>query len=161
MTLAMLTGRCPKPFCEPLALRAVPDRDVVLADARDLDPAERDALNASQIERVAVNPHAMQTALARLRTRAIFLHVDIDVINGAEVPGLRFPTSGGPNLDTIEQTLSEIVTAVEPAAACIACAWLPEQIASRTTRQTVTRIAAAIGAELHLPLEASSPATSS
>jgi arginase len=162
MALAMLTGHCPRPFCEPLALRPVPDRNVVLADARDLDPAERDALNASQIEHVAVSPHAIQAALARLRAHAIYLHIDVDVINGAELPGLRFPTGGGPNLDTIEQTLSDIVTTVEPAAACIACAWLPEQIASPTTYETVARIAGAIGAELRWPREAGnqSPATS-
>jgi len=155
MALAMLTGHCPRPFSEPLALRPVPDRDVVLVDARDLDRAERDALNASKIERVAVNPQAIQAALARLRTHSVYLHVDVDVIDGAEVPGLRFPTSGGPNLDTIERTLSDIVTAVEPVAAYIACAWLPEQIASPMTCETVTRIAAAIGAELRWPPEAS------
>jgi arginase len=148
MALAMVTGHCPEPFCEPLGLRPVPDRDVVLVDARDLDPAERDALEASQIERVAVNPQAIRAALARLRSKAIYLHIDVDVINGEDLPGLRFPTSGGPNLDTIECAVSDIVTAVAPAAACIACAWLPEQIASPTARETVTRIGAAVGAEL-------------
>src|SRR6266699_4095190 len=40
MPLAMLTGRAPELFCDALGLRPVADTDVVLADARDLDPAE-------------------------------------------------------------------------------------------------------------------------
>jgi arginase len=46
MALAMLTDRSPELFCDALGLRPVPDTSVVLADARDLDPAERDALTA-------------------------------------------------------------------------------------------------------------------
>src|ERR1035441_9362321 len=52
MPLAMLTGRAPEVFCDALGLRPVADTDVVLAGARDLDPAERDALTLSQVRRV-------------------------------------------------------------------------------------------------------------
>ena len=49
MTLAMVTGRAPQPLCGPLGLRPVPDDRVVLLDARDLDPAERESLDASGV----------------------------------------------------------------------------------------------------------------
>ena len=52
MALAMLTGRTPGLFDDTLGLRPVPDTSVVLADARDLDPAERDALTTSHVRRV-------------------------------------------------------------------------------------------------------------
>jgi arginase len=48
MRLAMLTGRAHELICDRMGLWPVADRDVVLADARDLDPAEHDALAASQ-----------------------------------------------------------------------------------------------------------------
>ena len=66
MALAMLTGRTSGLFDDTLGLRPVPDANVVLADARDLDPAERDALTASQVRRVPADPAAIASALGRL-----------------------------------------------------------------------------------------------
>ena len=70
MVLAMLTGRAPELFADPLGLRPVADTDIVLADARDLDPAERDALTASRVHRVAADPAAITAALRRARSHA-------------------------------------------------------------------------------------------
>jgi arginase len=64
--LAMLTGREPELFCDPLRLRPLADTNVVLADARNLDPAERDALTASQVHRVPADPAAITSALEGL-----------------------------------------------------------------------------------------------
>ncbi|MER6898784.1 arginase family protein, partial [Amycolatopsis sp. NPDC000740] len=59
MALAMLTGRTSGLFDDTLGLRTVPDTSVVLADARDLDPAERDSLAASQVHRIPADPAAI------------------------------------------------------------------------------------------------------
>ncbi len=80
MPLAMLAGRAPEPICDPLRLRPVADSDVVLADARDLDPAERDALTASQVRRVPADPATITAALGRLGRMPVYLHVDVDII---------------------------------------------------------------------------------
>ena len=56
MSLAMLTGRAPEPISEQLGLRPVPDEHAVLIDARDLDAAERDALEGSGVRRLAADP---------------------------------------------------------------------------------------------------------
>jgi Arginase family len=66
MALAMLTGRAPGLFGETLGLRPVADTDIVLANNRDLDPAERDALAASQMGRVPADPAAITSALSKL-----------------------------------------------------------------------------------------------
>lgn len=63
MALAMLTGRTPGLFSDDLGLRPVADTNVVLADARDLDPAERDALTTSQVRRLPADPAAITSAL--------------------------------------------------------------------------------------------------
>lgn len=65
MALAMLAGRTPGLFHDTLGLRPVPEVNVVLAGARDLDLAKRDALLASQARRVPADPAAITTALRR------------------------------------------------------------------------------------------------
>jgi arginase len=148
MSLAMLSGRAPEPICEPLGLRPVPDEHAVLIGARDLDPAERDALEASRVLRLPADPGAVRTALTQLSADGVYLHIDVDIIDGEDLPGLRFPTDAGPSFSVVEECLAQIVDAAPPIAACIACAWAPERIADASTRRAITRLAAVIGAEL-------------
>jgi arginase len=148
MPLAMLTGRAPELFCDALGLRPVPDTDVVLADARDLDPAERDALTVSQVRRVPADPAAITSALDGLGRMPVYLHLDVDVIDSGQLPGLRFPSGPGPAVSRIEECLAAVCTTADVRAACIACAWLPDHISDQTTRETITRLARALGADL-------------
>jgi arginase len=156
MALAMLTGRTPDLFDDTLGLRPVPDTSVVLADARDLDPAERDALTTSQVRRVPADPAAITSALRELGPAPVYLHLDIDVIDSAELPGARFPSGPGPSLAQIEECLAAARAAADLAAAYIACAWLPEHVGDQTSRQTITRLTAALGASLAWPEPAGS-----
>jgi arginase len=148
MALAMLTGRTPGLFDDPLGLRPVPDANVVLADARDLDPAEADALTTSHLRRVPADPSAITAALGRLGPVPVYLHLDIDVIDSAELPGARFPAGAGPSLAQIEECLAAACATADIAAAHIACAWLPEHVSDQASRQTITRLTAALGAVL-------------
>ena len=148
MALAMLTGRKPDLFDDTLGLRPVPDTSAVLADARDLDPAERDALTASDVRRVPADPAAITSALGQLGPVPVYLHLDIDVIDGAQLPGARFPSGPGPSLTQIEECLAAACATADIAGAYVACAWLPEHVGDPTCRQTITRLAAALGASL-------------
>jgi arginase len=148
MALAMLTGRTPDLFGDALGLRPVADTNVVLADARDLDPAERDALTASGVRHVAANPAAITSALVGLGRTPVYLHLDIDVIDSTQLPGLRFPSGPGPSVTQIEECLAAVCATADVAAACIVCAWLPEDVGKETTRETITRLARALGADL-------------
>jgi len=154
MALAMLTGRAPELFGDALGLRPVADTDVVLADARDLDPAERDALTVSQVRRVPADPAAITSALDGLGRMPVYLHLDVDVIDSAQLPGLRFPSGPGPALTQIEECLAAVCTTADVRAACIACAWLPDHIRDQTTREAITRLARALGIDLtwHQPV---------
>jgi len=147
MPLAMLTGRAPELFCDALGLRPVADTGVVLADARDLDPAERDALTASQVRRVPADPAAIVSALDEVGHMPVYLHLDVDVIDSAQLPGLRFPSGTGPSLTQVEQCLAAVCAAADVRAACIACTWLPDRIGDRTAREAITRLAGALGAD--------------
>ncbi len=111
-------------------------------------PAERDALTASQVRRVPADPAAIASALGRLGSLPVYLHVDIDVIDGAQLPGARFPSGPGPSLALIEECLTAACATANVAGAYIANAWLPEHVNDQTSRQVITRLTAALGAGL-------------
>lgn len=148
MALALLTGRAPELFCEALGLRPVADTHVVLADARDLDPAESDALTASQVRRVPADPAAIISTLDGLGRMPVYLHLDVDVIDSTQLPGLRFPSGPGPSVAQIEECLAAVCATADVRAASIACAWLPDRVNDPATRDTITRLAGALGADL-------------
>jgi arginase len=149
MSLAMLTGRSPEPLCDPLGVRAIPEQRAVLIDARELDPAEDAAIRSSQVSHIAADPTQVRQAMSELHGAPVYLHVDADVVDGDELPGLRFPAGGGPALAQVEECLTEIVSGTRVVAACIACTWSPERVGDDEARRAITRIGAAVGAELH------------
>ncbi|WP_083737470.1 hypothetical protein [Amycolatopsis keratiniphila] len=63
------------------------------------------------------------------------------------MPGARFSSGPGPSLAQIEECLST----ARATATYIACAWLPEHVDDQTSRQTITRLTAALGADLAWP----------
>ena len=148
MALAMLTGRAPGLISDPLGLRPVADSDVVLVDARDLDPAERDALAASRVRRVPAEPGEIGTALAGLGGKPVYVHVDVDIIDSGQLPGLRVPAGPGPGFTKIEDCLAAILTAVNVTAVCIACAWLPGHICEQPAHEALTLLGKALGSHL-------------
>ena len=148
MALAMLTGRTPELFGDTLGLRPVADASVLLADARDLDPAECDALTASQVRRIPADPAAITAALGGLGRMPVYLHLDVDVIDSAQLPGLRFSSGPGPSLTQIEECLAAVCATADVAGAGIACAWLPDRVSDQTTREAISRLARALGTDL-------------
>jgi len=148
MALAMLTGRTPGLFGDALGLRPVPDASVVLADARDLDPAERDALTASGVRRVPADPAMITSALDGLGRTPVYLHLDVDVIDGTQLPGLRFPAGPGPSLSQVGECLAAVCATADVTAACLACTWLPDRVSDQAAREAITRLARALGADL-------------
>jgi arginase len=151
MSLAAATGRVSQLAGAPVGLRAVPDERCLLIGARDLDPAERDALAVSRVKRVAADPDALRAALQRQSPMDVYLHLDVDIVDGSDLPGLRFPARDGPTLSVVEDCLAQIVDYARLAAACISCAWESERIADPSTLRAIARLAAVIGADVQWP----------
>jgi arginase len=139
---------CPELITGPLRLRPVPQNNIVLVDACDLDPAERGLLAASQVRHIPAAPDAIRAALTGLGRMPVYLHVDVDIIDSAQLPGLRVPAGPGPSLTQMKACVNAIIATAQVIAACIACTWLPEHIDSRVAREAITRLAAAIGSRL-------------
>ena len=86
MAVAMLTGHCWRNMTATVpGFRAVPESDVLMIGARDIDPLESDLLGSTAIGRVSAG--AIGTTLpARLdalakRASEVYLHLDLDVLD--------------------------------------------------------------------------------
>jgi arginase len=149
MSLAMVTGRAPEVISRSVGLRPVPDDRALLIGARDLDDGERDALDASGVRRTAADPEAVIAALADLRPTNVYVHVDLDILDGGDLPvELRWRTSAGPAIDAVEGCLEQIAQISPPVGACVVCPWPPERIGEPAVEQTICRLTGAMGAAL-------------
>jgi arginase len=102
-------------------LRSVPEEDIVLAGARDLDPPEVSYLAGSSIIRRDV----ADLAPADLPDMPLYVHVDLDVLDPAEVPGLRYPAPDGPTAAQLAGSLQMLMATGRVAAVGLACTWYP------------------------------------
>lgn len=120
MPLAMLTGRGEQTVVEAAGQRPLPDAQVVLVDARDLDPGEDGAVAASGLRVVDV------AGVAALEfDRPVYVHVDVDVADPADVPAVNYPVPGGPRLPEILAAM-EALAATGRVAAFSISSWNPD-----------------------------------
>jgi arginase len=105
----------------PLALRPVPEERVVLVDARDLDPPEVDYLDGSAIRRSTVD----ELDADRLPAGPLLLHIDLDVVDPADLPDLRFPAPGGPSANAVLAAARRVLDTGRVVAVDAACTWRP------------------------------------
>ena len=121
MALQLAMGAHPELLGEALGLSPLtPDR-AVLVDARDLDPAEVEVLAAGGPRRIAVHEVTAEV----LSPGPLVLHVDVDVVDPASMPGLRFPAPGGPSPTEVLAAAQRVVDTGRVVAVDIACPWLP------------------------------------
>ena len=118
MALAMLTGRAGASLANSIGLQAIADDACVLVGARDLDPAERDALDASAVRRV---DDIAALSHAALPPSPWYVHLDVDVIDPRELPPLRFPAPGGPSANAAGAALRALAARGTIAALGLAC----------------------------------------
>ncbi|MGH3202021.1 MAG: arginase family protein [Streptosporangiaceae bacterium] len=127
MSLRLLTAYRPELIAARLGLRPVPEDRIVLVGARDLDPPEVNYLDQAQIRRRQVT----DLAVAELPDGPLYVHVDLDVLDGAQLPGLRYPTPGGPDAGQVADALGMLLGTGRVAAVGIACTWFPGHAAAR------------------------------
>ena len=111
MPLAMMVGRGPQEIVDNAALKPISEEDVWLVDARDIDPLEKIALEASAINRPTLDE------LASLKVeRPVYLHFDNDIIDSAEVPANNYPVKGGPSSSELIAACTKFILANNVAA---------------------------------------------
>jgi arginase len=126
LPLRLLTGYRPELIATRLGLRPVPERQVLLVGARDLDPPEVTYLGRAEIRRCDV----ADLSAADVPEGPLYVHVDLDVIDPGELPGLRYPAPGGPTAAEVASALSGLLATGRVAAVGIACTWHPNHDAA-------------------------------
>jgi arginase len=121
LPVRILTGYRPELVAARLGLRPVPEHRIVLAGARDLDPPEVAYLEQARIQCWEV---ARLTAEV-LPSGPLYVHLDLDVLDPAEVGGLLFPVAGGLQLTQLADTLRMLAGTGRVAAVGVACTWRP------------------------------------
>ena len=139
MPLAILTGRCHRRIWARLRrghgalVGPITDELVVHAGGRDLDPGEELEFALSTIARVSSSElleggaRALDPALARLgeSAAAVYLHIDIDVLDPATAAAVDFPAPHGLALEDLLAAVARVVSAT-PVRAVSVTAYDPE-----------------------------------
>ena len=98
----------------------------MLVVARDLDPPEIAYLAGALIRRRDVTGLDAR----HLPGGPLYVHLDLDVMDPAEIPGLRYPAPGGPGPAEIADALHMLLGTGRVAAVGIACTWHPGNTAA-------------------------------
>ena len=119
--LRILVGYRPELIAARLGLRPVAEECVVLVDARDLDPPE-----VTYLERAAIRRSEVADLDAdRLPDSPIYLHLDLDVVDPEQLPGLRYPAPGGLGWLPVVDSVRRVLDSGRVAAVGIGCTWHP------------------------------------
>ncbi|MCT2584991.1 arginase family protein [Actinophytocola gossypii] len=118
LSLRLAMGAHPERVAGPLGLRPLAEDRVTLVDARDLDPAEADYLATARVRRATVDE-------VEVPPGPVVLHLDVDVIDSGDLPGLLFPVSGGPSRAAVLASVRRVLDTGRVAALSVACPWRP------------------------------------
>lgn len=94
----------------------IPADRVILAGAREFDDAERDAVITSGVRHLdtdqLADPAALVAAVAATGATAVYLHVDLDVLDPAAITGVALPVPFGLSLDELLAVIKAVRAAV-------------------------------------------------
>jgi arginase len=137
MPLAMVTGRGEQTIVSGAGLTPIVDGRVALVGARDLDPGEDIAVETSGIAVSSV--HEVMAAIPAYGP--LYVHLDADVIDPAEMPAMNYPAPGGPSLAEVAAALGALEATGRVVAFSASC-WNPELPGAETAARAVRRLAA-------------------
>jgi arginase len=122
MPLAMLCGRGEQTIVEGAGARVQPEANVILTDARDLDPDEKEAVAESAVVHL---PDVADLLSFDLPDRPIYIHFDCDVLRLSDLSAVSYPAKGGPSLETIDASLTRLADTGRIVAVSVTM-WNPE-----------------------------------
>ena len=148
MALAVATGRCWTSVAATIpGFRPVPEACVVLVGARDLDPAERKLLDASDVTQLppprfrALFGSALDDLASRVSD--VYLHVDLDVLDPAEGRVNVYAAPDGLRIDEVVSAIEDIGRRFAIRSAALT-AYDPAYDGDGRVRAAAARIASAI-----------------
>ena len=131
---------------------AIPTRNIIMIGSRDVDPLEQVLIDESHITTVSIREMLgqsprMHDALDRLSRQvdAIYLHIDLDILDASEIPGSFFEVAGGPSAAELVEPLRSLMR--NPKVKALGIASFPTAKEGRDTsmKSALTLIRAAVG----------------
>jgi arginase len=119
MPVRILAGYRPPGYVAPRGLRPVAEERLALVGARDLDPPEVEYLAQAAVHRLDV---AALDADA-VPPGPLVLHVDLDVVDPSDLPGMGFPAPGGPPADDVVAAVARVLATGRVLAFSVAATW--------------------------------------
>ena len=133
MPLAWLVGRGEQTVPEAVGLRPLPETDVILTDARDLDPGEAEAVAGSGMTHLKSTLDLLDHPLP---DRPIWVHFDTDVIRPVDAPAMNYLAPGGPSAEELNRVFDRLAATGRVRAVSVS-AWNPELDPARHTEGVV------------------------
>ena len=103
MPLAMLVGRGEQRMINAVGLHPFPESQVILTDARDLDPGEQDLIKESSVLHL---PDTRSLIGYSLPDFPLYIHLDMDVINPDDAPAMSYLAPGGLLVKELQEVFS-------------------------------------------------------
>lgn len=122
MPLAWLVGRGEQTLVEETGLNVLPEKRVILTDARDLDPEEGAALENSDVQ---ILPDVATLLDEPLPAGHIYVHFDADVLNPDDAPAMSYLATGGPSAAVLRRVFRRLAKSGQVAGVSVS-AWNPD-----------------------------------
>jgi len=141
MPLAALVGRGNEALMKGVGLKPLRERDIIITDARDLDPEEGEMLRDSDLVHL---PEIDALLTVSLPDKPLYIHFDGDVLRLEDLPAVSYPAEGGPTLDETLATVRRLV-AEAPIAGVLFSLWNHKHPgAAKSQESTLTVIRAVV-----------------
>ena len=136
MPLAMIAGMGEQNMPNAVGLQPVEHEDIILTDARDLDPGEKDLVVSSNILHL---PDPMSLLAYDFPDRPIYVHFDTDIVNPLDAPAMNYVAEGGPRAEELGKVLRHI-TQTGLVKAISVSSWNPDLDEDGRTKETIMNL---------------------
>ena len=139
MPLAMAVGRGEQTIVAAAGMAPLPEERAVLVGARDLDLGEDEAVAASAMTGLSV----AEAARWKPPPGPLYLHVDVDVVDPADMPAMNYPAPDGPSAAETAAALVHLAATGRVVAASFSL-WNPALPGAAQAEAACRRLAAAL-----------------
>ena len=136
MPLAMLVGRGEQTMPKAVKLAPLFENRVILTDARDLDPGERQLIEEADIIHL---PDVKSLLDAALPDGPLYVHIDTDIVNPAEAAAMNYRADGGPSAEELQTVMKQLRRRKKISAVSVST-WNPEMDEDGQSRRVCMEI---------------------
>jgi arginase len=136
MPLAWLVGRGEQRIMHSLGIKPLPEQDVTLTDARDLDSLEAEAVASSVVDHLE---EVTDLSSAPLPYGPLWIHFDVDVLNLEDAPAVSYPAEDGPSARILAEVFEKLAASRQIKAVSLSL-WNPKLDTDRQTEKVVLEL---------------------